>query len=86
MKTPEEIARQIVDDQTWDNTEGLHGTPIDYDALASLIAVAIRDERARCMQAVIDAANDLPPSATFGFYNGYKQAMRAAIAALRSLT
>lgn len=44
--TPTEIANQIAQDTTWDNTEGLLGMPIDYRRLDELIAEAIIAERA----------------------------------------
>jgi hypothetical protein len=56
MKTPEEIAAEIILLDDWDNTEGLRGHPILYETLKSHIAAALRtygaQERERCVRAM----------------------------------
>jgi hypothetical protein len=47
MATAEERARAIVEGGDWDQTEGLHGSPIDYEQLTRLIADQLRADEAR---------------------------------------
>lgn len=80
--TTEEMARRLVDRlPAHPQDEAL----IDHDWLIQGIASSIRGERARCAAAVAGRANGLPADASKDFYDGYKLALRNAIAAIRSL-
>jgi hypothetical protein len=82
MMTTERMAQRLVDKlPVHPSDENL----IDHEWLIDGIASSIRGERARCAAAVAGRANDLPADASKDFYDGYKLALRNAIAAIRSL-
>lgn len=81
--TPEEIAESIIDNPSWDNTEGLHGHPVDYKILAALIAQAIRAERERCASIAQEGMLDINCTGdeAIGIVRRARDAIAAAIRA-----